>query len=44
MTIEFATSDPIEAERYIRSACPFYKDDLIDYVIQGGQGGDCASS
>lgn len=39
MTIEFATSDPIEAERYIRDSCPFYKDDLIDYVIQGVKDG-----
>lgn len=35
MIIEFATSDPKEAERRLRTAHPYYQDDLVDYVVQG---------
>lgn len=39
MTIEFATSDPKEAERRLRTAHPYYQDDFVAYVIQGVKDG-----
>lgn len=39
MIIEFATSDPKEAERRLRTAHPYYQDDLVDYVVQGVKDG-----
>lgn len=39
MLIEFATSDPQEAERRLRTAHPYYQDDLVDYVVQGVKDG-----
>lgn len=39
MIIEFATSDPKEAERRLRTAHPYYQDDFVDYVVQGVKDG-----
>ena len=39
MIIEFATSDPKEAERRLRTAHPYYQDDVVDYVVQGVKDG-----
>ena len=39
MIIEFATSDPKEAERRLRAAHPYYQDDFVDYVVQGVKDG-----
>ena len=39
MIIEFATSDPQEAERRLRTAHPYYQDDFVDYVVQGVKDG-----
>ena len=39
MNIEFATSDPKEAERRLRTAHPYYQDDFVDYIIQGVKDG-----
>ena len=39
MIIEFATRDPKEAERRLRTAHPYYQDDLVDYVVQGVKDG-----
>ena len=39
MLIEFATSDPKEAERRLRTAHPYYQDDFVDYVVQGVKDG-----
>lgn len=39
MIIEFATSDPKEAESRLRTAHPYYQDDLVNYVVQGVKDG-----
>lgn len=39
MIIEFATGDPKEAERRLRTAHPYYQDDFVDYVVQGVKDG-----
>lgn len=37
--VEFATSDPLQAERWLRDAHPYYRDDFVAYVVQGVKDG-----
>lgn len=37
--LEFTTSNPQEAERWLRDAHPYYQGDFVDYVVQGVKDG-----